>query len=211
MTASVKAPENYTGYCPPITRVFTGTVTVSRIDPAGTTVQYRWAGPDFTGPTQTLAFAAGDPLSKEVTHTAQIADDGTVQRWIEILSPGTAASDTAEVQVDCEPLSIVASSIRVAYDRSACGTPGHGPAVIITTAVEVNGPVRVEYEWEINEGRQVTPGAFETDGPGTVTLSHRLESSPLTAEGLLRARLRFTSHTATGRVLDFSPPPCPSA
>src|SRR5690606_13513175 len=40
-TASVTAPEDYAGVCPS-DRVFTGTVTVNRIDAEGTTVQYRW-------------------------------------------------------------------------------------------------------------------------------------------------------------------------
>lgn len=209
-TASVTAPADYTGTCP-INRVFTGTVSVNRIDAGGTTVQYRWAGPSFEGPTETLTFAQGDPLSKNVSHTAQITDTGIVQRWIEILSPNTGASSTAEVQVECEALRIQILDLRPSIDASACGTPGYGPAITIRTNIQVNGPVRVEYEWEFNNGLFTVPGSFETTEPSTVTVSHRLESSPFTASGVIRARIRITSHDVRGAALDFNPPPCPTS
>ncbi|MBX6167004.1 MAG: hypothetical protein IRY84_05090 [Thermobispora bispora] len=209
-TASVTAPASYTGTCP-VNRVFTGTVTVNRIDAGGTTVQYRWAGPSFQGPTETLTFAQGDPLSKSVSHTAQVTTSGIVQRWIEILSPNTAASGTAEVQVECQALQIQVLDIQTSIDASACGTPGYGPAVTVRASIRVNGPVRVEYEWEFNNGLFTVPGSFETTEPKTVTVSHRLESSPFTASGVIRARIRITSHDVRGAAIDFTPPPCPTS
>lgn len=209
-TASVTAPDGYTGACP-INRVFTGTVTVNRIDAGGTTVRYRWAGPSFEGPTETLTFAAGDALSKNVSHTAQVTATDIVQRWIEVLSPNTAASNTGEVQVTCEPLKIQILNRPIRYDTSACGTPGHGPAITVSADIKVNGPVRVEYEWNFNNGEFNIPGSFETTGPSTVPISHRLESSPITARSIIRARLRITSHDVAGWVHDFTPPPCPAS
>ena len=213
-TASVTAPENYTGACPPITRVFTGTVTVDRINAGGTAVQYRWAGPNFQGPTETLTFAEGDALSKNVSHTVEVTESGPVQRWIEILSPNTGVSNTAEVQVTCEALSIQVLNLQRNYDTSAC-TPGNGPAINFTSRIQVNGPVRVEYQWEFlsGSGGEITvPGSFETTGPDTVTVSHRLESSSYTNTGIMRARIRVTSHPDVRSIVtDFTPPPCPTA
>ena len=211
-SASVTAPDDYTGACP-INRVFNGTITLDRIDAGGTTVQYRWAGPGgFAGPAQTLAFAEGDPLSKSVSHTVEVTGTGIVQRWIEILSPNGVVSNTGEVRVECQPLTIQVVDLRRSIDSSACdGTPGHGPAVIVSARIQVNGPVRVEYEWDFNEGVIVVPGSFETTGPDTVTVSHRLESSTLTGSGVMRARIRITSHDARGAASDFTPPPCPTS
>jgi len=208
--ASATAPEDYTGACP-ITRVFTGTVSVNRIEPGGTTVQYRWMGPDFQGPTETLTFAEGDPLTKNVSHSVEVTASGPVQRWIEISSPNPAVSATAQTQVECQPLQITILNIQRSIDLSACGTPGYGPAITFSSPVQVNGPVRVEYRWDFNEGELTVPGSFETTGPSTVTVSHRLESSPLTARDLMRVRLMITSHNVSGRVLDFTPPPCPAS
>jgi len=211
-SAAVTAPDDYTGACP-INRVFNGTITLDRIDAGGTTVQYRWAGPGgFAGPAQTLAFAEGDPLSKSVSHTVEVTGTGIVQRWIEILSPNGVVSNTGEVRVECQPLTIQVVDLRRSIDSSACdGTPGHGPAVIVSARIQVNGPVRVEYEWDFNEGVIVVPGSFETTGPDTVTVSHRLESSTLTGSGVMRARIRITSHDARGAASDFTPPPCPTS
>lgn len=222
VAASATAPEDYSGACPPVTRVFTGTVSVSRIDAGGTAVQYRWAGPDFVGPTETLTFAEGDPLSKDVSHPVQVTESGVVQRWIEVLSPGTAVSNTAETQVTCEALQIQILNLQRSYDVSAC-TPGNGPAINFTSRIRVNGPVRVEYRWEFlnGSGHEITvPGSVETTGPDTVTVSHRLESSSFTNlesssftnTGILRARISVTSHPDVRSIVtDFSPPPCPSA
>ncbi len=205
-TASVTAPSGYTGTCP-VNRVFTGTVTVDRIG-RGTTVQYRWAGPGYQGPAETLTFAQGDPQSKDVSYTAEVTDSGVVQRWIEILSPNTAVSNTAEVQVECQPLKVRILNVDINVDYSTCGTPGQGPAIKFSAPISVNGPAVVEYRWSFNNGAIVVPGSFEVTEPGTVTVSHQLPSSPMTANAM-RAELRITSHNATGWVVDFERP-CPT-
>jgi hypothetical protein len=210
-SATVTAPADYAGTCP-VDRVFTGTITVDRIG-ADTAVQYRWAGPGFQGPTETLAFAEGDEPAKNVSHTVTVAaaQEGEVHRWIEILSPNSAQSNTGVVVVDCQDLDIEIIDFRQRIDSSVCGTPGYGPAVVLTASIRVNGPVRVEYEWEIDSaaGQYTVPGSFEADGPSTVNVSHRIESSPITASGPIRARIRVTSPLAETSTLDFAPPACP--
>lgn len=208
-SASVTAPADLEVVCPTDV-VFTGTVSVTRIDAGGTTVRYRWAGPGWQGPTETLTFTQGDPLSQEVTLPEQVTATGTVQRWIEILSPNTARSNTDDVRVECTPVTVRILELRPSFDTSVCGTPGSGPAVHIQGVIRVNGPTRVEYEWEFDDGLFVVPGSFETTGPEDVTISHRLESSPFTAQDIIRVRLRITSPDTSSVTYDFSPPSCPS-
>jgi|GEM_PF-538017 len=212
-SATVTAPETVNAVCPSGLVFITGAVSVNRIETGGTTVQYRWAGPGYDGPTETLTFAEGDPLSKEITHTVEVTVSGTIQRWIEILSPNSTSSDPAQVQVVCGALQISIVDLQQTVDTSACGTPGYGPAITVTAQVQVNGAVRIGYEWEFNGGggQLVIPGSFQTTGAGTVTVSHRLESSPFTNTGLISARLRITSPGGLSSTLDFSPEPCPSS
>jgi hypothetical protein len=204
-SATVTAPADYAGTCP-VDRVFTGTITVDRIG-ADTAVQYRWAGPDFQGPTETLAFAEGDEPAKNVSHTVEAADSGGVQRWIEILSPNTATSNTAETQVECrQPATAQITSLSAVPDYSTCdAAAGIGPTVRIAATVRVTGYGPVPYEWTVNDLPSV-PGQFEANGDGTVTIRHELAGSSVTASPL-SVRLALTSH-AEAWVAGFSFP-CP--
>ncbi len=208
-SASVTAPEDYAGACW-ATRVFTGRVSVNRIAAGGTTVEYRWAGPGFQGPVETLTFAEGDPLTKEVAHPVDATETGVLQRWIEILSPNAAESNRAQTQVECAPVEVVVLGGRVRYDMSTC-TPGNQPAFIVSADVRVSGATRVEYQWEfLGVGNFAVPGSFEATGPETRTVSHRIESGP--PVGAVRARLTVLSPpNVRAWAYDFSPPPCLSA
>ena len=141
-----------------------------------------------------------------------VAAGGPVQRWIEILSPTTGASETAQTTVECQELQIWITGVQRQYTTSGCA-PGNGAGVILSAVIEVNGPARVEYRWEIGNGdgrRFVVPGAFEMIGTGTHAISHAVPSSAFTASSM-QVRLKITSHDAQDRVVGFSPMACPSA
>lgn len=206
-TASVTAPAGYTGTCP-VNRVFTGTVSVDRVDEGGTTVQYRWAGPDYQGPVETLTFAEGDPLSKQVSHPVEVTETGTIQRWIEILSPNAGASESAEVHVECGPVTVLITNLTRRNDTNGC-VPGYSQGITNVATVQVSGGAHVEYEWEVTGtalGSYTVPGSFDTEGPTTQTVSHYIPPGP---NALIRVRFRILSPVASSTVVDFTPPPCP--
>lgn len=213
-TASVTAPDDYAGYCPPISRTFIGTVTVSRIGTGGTAVRYRWAGMNgsqaFQGPIETLAFAEGEPLSKEVSHTVGVGESSLVQRWIEILSPNSFQSNTDEVTVQCTPVTARITSMSAVPDYSTCDVAaGIGPTITFGATVGVSGPTTLIYRWEIGDDPIVVPGErVVSAAERTVTVQHKMAGSTQTL-GRLSVALTILSPSSSNWRADFSFP-CPT-
>ena len=167
--ASVSGPGAYKGVCP-VGRVFKGTVSVNR----GTVVKYRWAGPGYTGPVETLYFGKHGPKSKVVAHTVKFTDSGVARRWIEVLSPNGSVSNVGAARVECAkptpptpPAKVTGVSVTAA--PAACEA-GKAPAVNVTGTISVNGKTTVAYRWVLN-GKTVQSGTAEVDGTATVSLA----------------------------------------
>ncbi|SDQ48309.1 hypothetical protein [Thermostaphylospora chromogena] len=96
-SARVDAPHPYKGFCP-VGRTFTAAVSVNQ---GGGHVKYRWAGPGYRGPVQSLYFPRHGVLTERVSHTVQVNESGKVVRWIEILGPNSATSNHAAAWVKC--------------------------------------------------------------------------------------------------------------
>lgn len=93
----VDGPGFYKGSCP-VNRTFTAAVSVNR---GGGHVKYRWAGPGFRGPVQSLYFPRHGALTAHVSHTATVNESGKVVRWVEILGPNSTTSNYAAAGVKC--------------------------------------------------------------------------------------------------------------
>ena len=71
---------------------------------------------------------------------------GSVQRWIETRSTNAAASDRAEAQVQCDPVTAAIHSHATTRIVDGC-VPGNQRGVEITDWVDVNGATRAEHCW----------------------------------------------------------------
>lgn len=203
--ASVTGADDYTDVCP-VDRTFNGTVSVNR---GGTVVKYRWAGPGYKGAVQTLAFGKYGPKSKNVSHTVNVGEDGTVKRWIEILGPNHAVSNVARAKVECrQPVTAKVTSMSAVPNYSTCDSAaGIGPAIRLSATVTTSGPTTLTYQWDINDGQIVVREV--TQVPDTwVNVTHDLPGSALTL-GKVNVKLTLISppDEAWTAVFEF---PCPT-
>ncbi|MFD0657955.1 hypothetical protein [Thermocatellispora tengchongensis] len=200
-SASVNAPSDYEGACP-VARTFGGTISAS----GRTEVKYRWAGPGYTGPVESLYFRHGG--SKGVSHTVNASDSGEIKRWIEILGPNRATSNTGVTKVTCKaPVTATVESLLAVGDNSTCAE-GKGPSVKYQATVKVTGPTTLVYHWEVN-GKAFNDIEKKVDAAGTVSLafgSGPSDKSPTTGT----AKLVVTSPNSSSASTSFSLP-CPTA
>jgi hypothetical protein len=161
-SAFVSAPANYEGDCP-VARQFGGTIKVSG---GSATVRYRWSGPGYDGPLESLYFSR-DAGAKTVSHTVNASESGTVKRWIEIVGPNTRSSNSASTAVKCKAAAVTASisNLSTAANDVTCGQQS-GPAVDVKADITVTGAAKLTYHWIINGQTSSIPTTVELDKAG---------------------------------------------
>ncbi|MCG5216859.1 hypothetical protein [Streptosporangium sp. KLBMP 9127] len=203
--AQVSAPADYEGSCP-VAREFSGTVDVRG---GSATVHYRWVGPNYRGPLESLYFSRHSG-SKSVSHTANASESGTIKRWIEIVGPNNSSSNVASTEVKCKDAAVTASisNLRTAPDNATCGSKA-GPAVKVSADIAVTGPTTLTYQWRI--GGSVPNGhtTVKVDKAGDipVTMSTTPGEFPTTAG---KVTLEVLSPNAVSATKEFSHT-CPTA
>ncbi|GLK11593.1 hypothetical protein GCM10017600_50000 [Streptosporangium carneum] len=171
VTASVSAPDSYTGTCP-VTRNFTGTIAVSH---GHGTVKYRWIRDGVAGGWQDVSFDGRGYQSRTVTDSWTASASGTSKRAIELYNGSTTG--TVEGKVTCQSVPTIKTWI-VGGSVSAKQTAVNCPTSTVAGSgnISATGPVKVKYAWTVNNV-VVDSGELDFAGAGTKTVSFTKESN----------------------------------
>lgn len=217
--ASVSGPGFYQGACP-VARTFTGTVGANR----PTVVKYRWVGHGYRGPVET-AFVGKHGRTKTVSHTVRFRDNGTAKRWIEVLSPNRAVSNSGVTKVVCgaahakptpkphpkpHPKPVTDGTaqvldVKVAADNSTC-VDTKGPKVNVTGRIQVTGAARVNYRW--SAGNASRSGVLVVHNAGVHTVSFSIDPGTLgsTTSGTVTLEVTSPSSSSVSESFSFTCP-----
>ncbi|MEV8636015.1 hypothetical protein AB0395_30595 [Streptosporangium sp. NPDC051023] len=165
VTASVSAPDAYTGTCP-VSRTFTGTIGVSE---GRGTVKYRWIRDGVAGAWQDIFFDGRGYQTRTVTDSWSASASGTSKRAIELY--GGSTTGTVEGKVTCQAAPEVKSWV-VGESVSATQTAGTCPAATLsgTGQIYASGATTVNYRWTV-DGVTVSSGPLVFTEAGTKTVT----------------------------------------
>ncbi|MEV5413987.1 hypothetical protein AB0K60_34790 [Thermopolyspora sp. NPDC052614] len=166
--ASASGAGGYVGACP-VERTFTGTVSAN----GRAVVKYRWAGPNYNGPVQTVFFGKHGPKARSVSDAVTFTESGVAKRWIEILDPNHAVSNVAVASVKCTKpappqAKVTDVDVSASADNTTCAN-GKAPGVSVSGTIAVSGPTKVTYSWVVN-GRSVEGGTIDVQRFASVSL-----------------------------------------
>ncbi|MFF4991974.1 hypothetical protein ACFY19_32680 [Streptosporangium saharense] len=166
VTASVSAPDSYTGTCP-VTRAFTGTIAVSH---GQGSVKYRWIRDGVAGSWQDVYFGGRGYQSRTVTDSWSASASGTAKRAIELYRGSTTGTVTGKVT--CEAPAPEVKVWVVGESVSASQTAGTCPAATLsgTGQIYASGATKVNYRWTV-DGVTVDSGPLVFTEAGTKTVT----------------------------------------
>ncbi|MEV7908242.1 hypothetical protein AB0P04_42275, partial [Streptomyces anulatus] len=168
VTASVSAPDAYTGTCP-VSRVFTGTIAVSQ---GQGTVRYRWIRDGVAGSWQDVSFYGRGYQTRTVTDSWNATASGSGKRAIELL--GGSTTGTVEGKVTCQTPAPEVKVWVVGESVSATQTATTCPKANLsgTGQIYASGATTINYRWTV-DGVTVlsSPLTFTEAGTKTVTFT----------------------------------------
>jgi hypothetical protein len=172
VTASVSAPDAYTGTCP-VNRAFTGTIGVSN---GRGTVKYRWIRDGVAGGWQEVSFDGRGYQSRTVTDSWSASASGTSKRAIELF--GGSTTGTVEGKVTCQAPAPEAKAWIVGESVSATQAATTCPSASIsgTGDIYATGPIKVKYVWTVNNVN-VASGDLDFTAAGTKTVTFTKEAT----------------------------------
>ncbi|MER7210986.1 hypothetical protein [Streptosporangium sp. NPDC000239] len=166
VTASVSAPDSYTGTCP-VTRNFTGTISVSE---GRGSVKYRWIRDGVAGSWQDVYFGGHGYQSRTVTDSWGASASGTSKRAIELYRGSTTG--TVEGKVTCQAPAPEVKVWVVGESVSATQTAGACPAASLSGSGQIyaSGATTLTYRWTV-DGVTVESGPLVFTEAGTKTVT----------------------------------------
>ena len=161
-TASV-TPASYSADCP-ATFELSGGVTAN----GAWTVTYRWERSDGgMGPTEELTFETAG--TKTVTHSWQVAETGSFQGWIHLLTPIDQTSNVAAFTNTCgSATSAIATASPSTYSGDCPGT--------FTASADLTAATgTITYRWERSDGTSSPAEALTFNTGGTRSVADTWE------------------------------------